>query len=166
MDAVVLMEAEGVQYGLELKPKPDARQKAKFAEWINIALQNTREQRPGIDLNDAIYFMSMLESGADLLDLEKELEYAIEKNKEVQQQQSAAMIQQQAQANIQAQQAKDQSAAQLMQVEGQQKMQEEAMRGNVKDSLLTKEYNWEFLKRLQDAANAEKGLETTKTSNK
>ena len=68
MSAMLLMESEGVQYGISLKPKPDQKQKMRFENWINIALQNTREQRPGIDLNDAIYFMSMLENGADLLD--------------------------------------------------------------------------------------------------
>ena len=160
MEAVILMEAEGVQYGIDLKPKPDAKQKARFENWINIALQNTREQRPGIDLNDAIYFMSMLENGADLLDLEKQLEYAIEKNKQLAIQQQQQSVQQQTQLNMQAQQAKDQSDLGKINAESQGKMQEEALRGNVKDSLLTKEFNMKFLEQLKQAADAEAGIMT------
>jgi hypothetical protein len=158
MEAIRLMENEGVQYGIDLKPRPDGKQKARFENWINIALQNTREQRPGIDLNDAIYFMSQLENGADLLDLEKQLEYAIEKNKQEAQQNSQMAIQQQTQANMMAQQQKDQSALGMIKAEAEAKMAEEQVRGGVKDSLLTKEFNMDFLKRLQDAAHAEQGI--------
>jgi hypothetical protein len=158
MDAIVSMEGEGVQYGCTLKPKPDAKQKAIFENWINIALQNTREQRPGIDLNDAVYFMSQLENGADILELENELRYKIEKNKQAAEKQSQDMIKLQAQTNAQNEQTKTQGAIALSDAQSKGKMQEEAIRGNIKDSLLTKQFNMEFLKQLQDAANAEKGL--------
>jgi len=77
-----------------------------------------------------------------------------------------ANMQAQTEANMQAQQAKDQSAAALMEKEGSMKMQEEALRGNVKDSLLTKEFNMEVLRQLMAGADAEAGLTTTKTSSK
>jgi len=165
MSAVVMMESEGVQYGMTLKPKPDQKQKMRFENWINIALQNTREQRPGIDLNDAIYFMSMLENGADLLDLEKELEYAIEKNKQEAQKQAESNMQVQAEMNAQNEQVKTQGELAKIETTGKTKMAEETMRGNVKDSLLTKQFNMDYLKQLQEAANAEKGL-TVNTSGK
>lgn len=166
MEALVMMESEGVQYGIDLKPKPDAKQKARFENWINIALQNTREQRPGIDLNDAIYFMSQLENGADLLDLEKQLEYAIEKNKQVMQKQTIDNMQAQSQANIQAQQAKDQSELGKIKAEAEAKMAEEQIRGQVKDSLLTKQFNYKFLEQLKQAADAEQGITTQNISSK
>jgi hypothetical protein len=45
------------------------------------------------------------------------------------------------------------------------KAQEEALRGNIKDSLLTKEYNMQFLQSLREAADAEQGI-TSNTSGK
>jgi hypothetical protein len=164
MDALVMMEAEGVQYGIDLKPKPDGKQKMRFENWINIALQNTREQRPGIDLNDAIYFMSQLENGADLLDLEKQLEYAIEKNKQEAQKQAETNMQVQAQANAQAEQSKVQGEMMKDANVSKGKKEEEIIRGQVKDSLLTKQFNMDILKQLQEAANAEKGLTVQTTS--
>jgi hypothetical protein len=161
-----MMESEGVQYGIDLKPKPDAKQKARFENWVNIALQNTREQRPGAELPDAMYFMTQLENGADIYDLIAQLSYVIEKAKQEMQKQTIDNMQAQSQANMQAQQAKDQSAAALMEKEGSMKMQEEALRGNVKDSLLTKEFNMEVLRQLMAGADAESGLTTTKTSSK
>lgn len=166
IEALVLMEGEGVQYGIDLRPRPDQMQRATFRQWIQVALQNTREQRPGIDLNDAIYFESKLNNGADLNELEKELEYAIEKNKQEAQQNSQMMIQQQAQANAQAEQSKAQGQMAIDQNVSQGKMQEESVRGNVKDSLLTKQFNMDFLKSLQEAANAEKGILVTKPNGK
>jgi hypothetical protein len=55
MEALRLMEYEHVQYGMSLKAKPDMQMKARFVEWCNIALQNVREQRPGVDLPDVMY---------------------------------------------------------------------------------------------------------------
>jgi hypothetical protein len=166
MQALVLMEAEGVQYGIDLKPKPDGKQKARFENWINIALQNVREQRPGIDLPDAIYFMSMLENGADLLDLEKQLQYIIEKNKQEAAQQSERMIQAQGEQNMAAQKQKSEEEAGKIQLQGQVSMQEEQVRGQVKDSLLTKEFNMRFLEQLKASADAEEGIQVTNTSRK
>jgi hypothetical protein len=165
LDALVMMEGEGVQYGIDLRPRPDQAQRATFRQWIQVALQNTREQRPGIDLNDAIYFESKLNNGADLNDLEKELEYAIDKNKQEAQQNSQMMIQQQAQANAQAEQSKAQGQMAIDNNLSEGKIKEEAMRGNVKDSLLTKEYNMKFLEQLKAAADAENGI-TTNTGGK
>jgi hypothetical protein len=166
IDALVMMEGEGVQYGIDMRPRPDQAQRATFRQWIQVALQNTREQRPGIDLNDAIYFESKLNNGADLNELEKELEYAIEKNKQEAQQNSQMMIQQQAQANAQAEQSKAQGQMAIDKNVSKGKISEEAVRGNVKDSLLTKQYNFEFLKMLQEAADAENGIVKVKPNGK
>jgi len=81
-----------VQYGLTLRAKPDSKAKAIFAKWIELALQNTREQRPGIEIPDAIYFNSRLENGADIMELEEEMRYTIEKNKQDAERQQMAVI--------------------------------------------------------------------------
>jgi hypothetical protein len=158
IEAMRLMESDGVLYGLTLNPKPDAIQKARFENWINIALQNTREERPGIDLNDAIYFMSRLENGADINELEKELEYAIEKNKQEAQRNSQMMIQQQAQANAQAEQSKVQGEMALRQAESEGKAKEEIVRGEVKARITRMEQNYQFLQQLHEAKLVEEGL--------
>ncbi len=158
MEALRLIEAEGVQYGLSLKAKPDMKQKMRFENWINIALQNTREQRPGIDLNDAIWFMSQLENGADLLDLEKQLEYAIEKNKQEAQQQAEKNMQVQGQVNAQNEQLKAQAEQARIQAESQGKISEEIVRGKVKANQTKLEGNIKLLEDARLAMEQESGL--------
>ena len=158
MEALRLMESEGVQYGLSLKAKPDMKQKMRFENWINIALQNTREQRPGIDLNDAIWFMSQLENGADLMDLEKQLEYAIEKNKQEAEAQAQRMIEAQGQQNAQNEQMKAQAVQAQIQAENQAKMQEEIVRGKVKANQTKLEGNLALLEATRLAMEAEQGI--------
>lgn len=160
MEAIKLMEADSPKYGMTLKPRPDARAKMRFEKWIDIALANTREQRPGIELNDAIYFMSQLENGVDLLDLEKQLEYTIEKNKQEAQAQAEKMIQLQGQTNMQNEQAKMQSELTKIKAQAEASMAEEKVRGMVKDQIMTKEKNYEWLRDLQQAADEEDGILT------
>lgn len=146
MEALRLMENESVQYGLTLRAKPDSKAKAIFAKWIELALQNTREQRPGIEIPDAIYFNSRLENGADIMELEEEMRYTIEKNKQDAERQQMAVIEAQGQQNMQAKQADHQAALQLQQADAQAKQQEEALRGQIKAVLMQKESNLNLLK--------------------
>jgi hypothetical protein len=146
MEALRLMENESVQYGLTLRAKPDSKAKAIFAKWIELALQNTREQRPGIEIPDAIYFNSRLENGADIMELEEEMRYTIEKNKQEGERQQMAVIEAQGQQNMQAKQADAQAAMQLQQADAQAKQQEEALRGQIKAVLMQKESNLNLLK--------------------
>lgn len=163
MSAMLLMENEAIQYGITLKPKPDAKLKADFREWIAIALQNTREQRPGADLPDAMYFMTQLEQGADMYDLVEQLSYVINKAKQEAQAMTERNMQVQAQMNAQAEQSKVQGEIAKNDSLAEGKMREEALRGNIKDSLLTKQYNYKFLESLKQAADAEQGLTTSNT---
>jgi len=158
MEALRLMESEGVQYGLSLKAKPDMKQKMRFEKWIDIALQNSREQRPGIDLNDAVSFMSRLENGADLQDLEKQLEYAIEKNKQEAEAQSQRMIEAQGQQNAQNEQVKAQAEQARIEAEGKAKINEEITRGAVKKKQSILEGNLRLLEEARRAAEAEAGI--------
>ncbi len=158
MESLRIMESEGVQYGLSLKAKPDMKQKMRFEKWIDIALQNTREQRPGIDLNDAIYFMSQLENGADLLDLEKQLEYAIEKNKQEAQAQVERNMQVQGQVNAQNEQMKMQGELAKIKAEAEAKIAEESLRGQIKMGQTKLEGNLALLEAVRQGMEAEQGL--------
>jgi hypothetical protein len=152
------MESEGVQYGLSLKARPDRKAKLRFENWINIALQNTREQRPGIDLNDAIFFMSQLENGVDISELEKQLQYTIDKNKEEAAAQSEQMIASQGEQQRQTDAQKAQIEAQKMQLEQDGKIKEELIRGKIKETDTNKQIAADLYKSLREEVAAEGGI--------
>jgi len=161
MEAMKKKEGDNVQYGLGLRAKPDEKMKQVFREHLALALQNTRENRPGIDVNDSIHFLNQLDAGADIQDLEDQLIYTIEKNKKEAQANSERAIQAQAQANMQAEQAKVQGELAKIQAEAKAKVGEEIVRGQVKDKILTKEKNYELLEGLRVSADEEEGLLNT-----
>lgn len=161
MEALVRMEADGVQYGLSLKARPDRVAKATFMKWIELALQNTREQRPGIDLNDAIYFKSQLDNGADISELEQQLGYAILKNKEESQANSEKMIQMQGDQQRQTDAQKAQVEIEKIKAEAQAKMAEEALRGQIKSDLFDKEMVGQLYANMRESADAEDGINTS-----
>jgi hypothetical protein len=158
MEAIVRMESEGVQYGLSLKAKPDRKAKLKFEQWIQLALQNTREQRPGIDLNDAIFFSSQLENGADISELEKQLQYTIDKNKEEAAAQSEQMIQSQGDQQRQTDAQKAQIEKDRIMLEGEISMKEEMIRGKIKESETNKQIAADLYKSLREEESAERGI--------
>ncbi len=158
MEAIVRMESEGVQYGLSLKARPDRKAKMRFENWINIALQNTREQRPGIDLNDAIFFMSQLENGVDISELEKQLQYTIDKNKEEAAAQSEQMIASQGEQQRQTDAQKAQLEAQKIQIEQEGKIKEELIRGQIKQTETNKQIAADLYKSLREEVAAEDGV--------
>ncbi len=161
MDTLVMMESEGVQYGLSLKAKPDRRAKLRFENWVNLALQNTREQRPGIDLNDAIFFMSQLENGADISELEKQLQYTIDKNKQEAAAQSEQMIASQGEQQRQTDAQKAQIEMAKLQMEQEGKIKEELIRGDIKNQQMNKEIVRDVYASLVESANAENGINTS-----
>lgn len=163
MDALKLMESEGVQYGLSLKAKPDKGLRAKIDIWIEKALQNVREQRPGIEIPDAIFFSSQLDRGADINDIEDQLRYIINKYKEEADAQAEKNMRIQGEVNAQNEQVKQQGIIEQTKADAEAKMAEEALRGDIKDSLLTKENNIKFLQLLMAGADAEDGLTTNKS---
>jgi hypothetical protein len=160
MDALVLMEGSGVEYGLSLKAKPDAQQKMEFVKWIDLALQNVREQRPGIELPDAMFFKSQLDRGVDMNDLIDQMRYVIEKNKQEAQAESERMIQAQGEQNAQNEQAKAEAELAKIQAEGEVDMKEEVLRGQIKAQQKNMDIIAELYKELREAANAEDGLLT------
>jgi hypothetical protein len=161
MEALVRMEYDGVQYGLSLKAKPDRIAKKKFERWIEIALQNTREQRPGIELPDAIRFSNLLENGADITELEQQLGYAIVKNKEEAQANSEKMIQMQGDQQRQTDAQKAQVELEKIKAQAEADIAEEQIRGQIKDKLANKEIIRDLYAEIREAANAEAGLDTS-----
>lgn len=160
MEAMKKKEGDNVQYGLSLRAKPDDKMKGVFKEHLALALQNTRENRPGIDVNDSIHFLNQLDAGADIQDLEDQLRYTIEKNKKEAQANAERAVQSQAQANAQAEQIKTQGRLAEIQAEAKAKAGEEIIRGQVKDKILTKEKNYELLEGLRISADEEEGILT------
>jgi len=80
------------------------------------------------------------------MELEEEMRYTIEKNKQDAERQQMAVIEAQGQQNMQAKQADHQAAMQLQQADAQAKQQEEALRGQIKAVLMQKESNLNLLK--------------------
>jgi hypothetical protein len=152
MEALRLMEAEGVQYGMTLRAKPDAKMRAKFTEWCALALQNVREQRPGVDLPDVMYFETALERGEDLYDLIDQMRYIIEKNKQEAQQQQERNMQVQGEVNAQNEQVKAQAQMALDNNMAKGKIEEEIVRGKIKLDQTKLEGNLKLLE-------AEQGLQ-------
>lgn len=161
METLVRMEGSGVQYGLSLKSRPDRIAKATFQKWIDIALQNTREQRPGIELHDAIRFKSLLDNGADIGELEQQLGYTIVKNKEEAQANSEKMIGLQGEENRKSEQEKIQGELVKIKAEAEAKIAEEQQRGVIKDRQANKEIIRDLYAELREAANAEDGINTS-----
>ena len=158
MEALRLMESEGVQYGLSLKAKPDMAMKARFVEWCNIALQNIREQRPGVELPDVMYFETALNRGEDMYDLINQMRYVIEKNKQEAQAQSERNMQVQGEINAQNEQVKAQAEQARIEAEGKAKINEEIVRGKVKGNQSKLEGNLRLLEEARRAAEAEAGI--------
>lgn len=159
LELMRMMEAEGVQYGMTLRAKPDQRLRNKFTEWCALALQNVREQRPGVDLPDVMYFETALERGEDLYDLIDQMRYIIEKNKIEAQAQQERNMQVQGQINAQNEQMKVQGEMAKIQEEGKVKMNEEIIRGKIKNEQTKLEGNLKLMEDLRLAMEAEAGLQ-------
>ena len=135
--------------------------KRRRLKWIEIALANTREQRPGIELPDAIRFKNLLDNGADIGDLEQQLGYTIVKNKEEAQANSEKAMQIQGEENRKSQEEKIQGELAKLQAEGDLKMKEEMIRGQIKDRQSNKEIVRDLYAELREASNAEDGIQTS-----
>jgi hypothetical protein len=70
------------------------------------------------------------------------------------------MIQLQGQTNAQNEQVKMQGELAKIKAQAEAKMAEEKVRGAVKDQIMTKEKNYEWLRDLQQAADEEDGILT------
>jgi len=155
IDALKLMEAEGVQYGLTPRARPDGGVKMRYEKWLSDAMQNVREQRPGADLPDVMHLWRQLDTGGDVDELIDQLRYVIEKNKQEAQAQAEKMIEKQGQVNAQNEQTKVQGALATIKAQAEADMAEEKLRGVVKDQLMTKEKNYQWLSDMRQAADEE-----------
>lgn len=161
IDALKLMEGNGVQYGLILKPKPDSVIKAQFYKWIEVALQDTRDGNTGLYTSDGIYFTTRLEGGEDIMDLMRQMRYTIKKNREEKSQQDAQAQQQNIEGQMAVQQQKHQQEMEKLQAEGQQSVGEELVRGKIKENQMRQEMVRDVYAQLREAADAESGINTS-----
>jgi hypothetical protein len=161
MEALVRMEAEDVQYGLSLKARPDRKARLRFDKWVDIALQNTREQRPGINVNDAMRFSQLLDAGVDLDEVIKMFDYVVTKNGEqaIKDRNESMQIQGDEQRKTDAQKAQVELAK--IKAEGDMKFNEEMLRGKIKDQQSNKEMVRDLYAELREASNAEDGIQTS-----
>jgi hypothetical protein len=93
------------------------------------------------------------------MDLEAQLEYAIEKNKQEAAQQSQKMIEAQGQQNMQNEQVKAQVEQARIQEEAKAKINEEIIRGKVKANQTKLEGNLALLEATRQAMEVEQGLQ-------
>jgi hypothetical protein len=158
MEALVRMESEGVQYGLSLKARPDRKSRIRFDKWVDIALQNTREQRPGINVNDAMRFSQLLDAGADLDEVIKMFDYVVVKNGEqaVNDRNQSMQVQGEEQRKTDAQKAQIELAK--IKAEGDQKFNEEMLRAKIKESETNKQIAADLYKSLREEEAAERGI--------
>jgi len=161
MEALVRMSAEGTQYGLKLKARPDRKARLRFEKWIDIALQNTREQRPGINVNEAMKFGALMDAGVDMDELVQMFDYAVIKNGEQAQANSEKMIKLQGETNAQNEKIKIEGELAKIKEEGDKKANEEMIRIAGKEKLLNKEMIRDLYAELREAANAEAGIDTS-----
>jgi len=158
MQGILRMKDTNVQYGLSLKSRPDREAVLTFVKWIDIALQNTTEQRPGIDLNDAIFLKSQLDNGVDINELEKQLGYIILKNKEQSQANSERMMQVQAEENRKTEEAKMQGELMKIRAQAEASIAEEQIRGQIKERESNKQITADLYKSMREEAAAEAGI--------
>jgi hypothetical protein len=74
-------EKDGAQYGISMKAKPDQLFKQNMAKNINIALQNGRDGKAGVDLPEAMLLEEQLLRGEDITQLRQNLTYLISRHK-------------------------------------------------------------------------------------
>ncbi len=158
MEAIVRMEAEGVQYGLSLKARPDRKARLRFDKWVDIALQNTREQRPGINVNDAMRFSQLLDAGVDLDEVIKMFDYIVIKNGEqaIKDRNESMQIQGEEQRKTDFQKA--QIELEKIKAEGDIKFKEELLRGQIKQTETNKQIAADLYKSLREEVAAEDGI--------
>jgi len=161
MEALVRMSAEGTQYGLKLKARPDRKARLRFEKWVDIALQNTREQRPGINVNEAMKFGALMDAGVDMNELIQMFDYAVIKNGEQTQANSEKMIKLQGETNAQNEQVKIQGELAKIKAGAEAKIVEEEKRGEIKDRQSNKEMVRDLMAQVNEAANAEEGINTS-----
>jgi hypothetical protein len=161
MEALVRMSSEGTQFGLRLKARPDRKARLRFEKWIDIALQNTREQRPGININEAMKFAMLMDAGVDMDELIMMFDYAVIKNgeKAIADRNQALQIQGEEQRKTDAQ--KGQQVLDEIKAKGEIAMMEEDLRGKIKDRQANKEIVRDLYAEIREAANAEAGLNTS-----
>jgi hypothetical protein len=161
MEALVRMASEGTQYGLKLKARPDRKAKLRFEKWVEMALQNTREQRPGINVNEAMKFGALMDAGVDMDELIQMFDYAVIKNGEQAQANSERMIAAQGEQQRQTDGQKGQLELAKIKAEAEAKIAEETVRGQVKDRQMNKEIVRDVYSSLVEASNAEEGINTS-----
>ena len=150
---MAMAEQNDVKYGIMLRARPDDKQRATIVRYMELAIQQGTITPP-----EAMYFTERIDSGADIIEVRQEIDYAIKKNIENQQKMQQANIDRQNQGLMQQQQMKDQNQAQLINLESQGKIAEENTRAMSKARIARMTENYKLLSDTQKEAMAENGI--------
>jgi len=107
-------EKSSVMYGIKMEAKPDQLFKQSMSKYIQIALQNGRDGKAGVDLPEAMLLEERLLRGEDITQLRQDLAFFLARSKKQQEQKERENIQLQ-----------NQGLQQLEAMKGQQKQQEQ-----------------------------------------
>jgi hypothetical protein len=66
IERLISAERSMVDYGMTFQPRPTEQERAEMKQSVNLALQNRREGRPGIDLQTKMYIDEQINSGVNL----------------------------------------------------------------------------------------------------
>ena len=150
--AMIMAEGNGVKYGIFLKARPNEQMLQELKAYMMAAIE-----QGNLPLTEGLYFAERLAAGEDLVEIRQQIGYAVEKEQQRKAQEQIANIEAQNQGLQQLEQMKQQGEAGLQQM----KMQEEVIRGQIKQSLLKAEKNYELMDKLYDLAAQEEGLTPT-----
>ena len=152
--ALVMAENSGVKYGIMLKERPSEARRQEVKMYLNSAVEQGL-----LPVTEAMFFSERLDMGEDIIEIRQQIAYTIQKENERKSQEQMANIQAQNEGLQQLEQQKAQNALQLLSAEGQVKTQEEVVRGQIKDSLLRKERNYDLMKDLLTLSAQEDGVQ-------
>jgi hypothetical protein len=150
---LMLAEHNGVQYGISLKPKPTDALKAQYMKYLELEVT-----KGVLSSAQGMYFVERMESGADMIDLRQEIDYAIEKATERKQQEALMTIQEQNKGNMELEQQKGQNEQAKIGAEAQAKIAEEVARGEIKMRLEKLQGNRDLVNRLMEDVAREKEM--------
>lgn len=155
--SMVMAEHDGVQYGMELRPKPTEGRILDLKRYMELGI------RVGdITPVEAMFFSERIEAGSDLIEIRQQIAYAVKKNQERKQAEAQANIDRQSQNLAQLEQVKSQNKQNEIMLEGKVKTQEEAVRIMGKKANALLENNFLLYQKLYEDMIEEEGLRINK----
>lgn len=152
--AMIMAESSGTQYGIMLRARPDEAQKLSVKKYLELEVT-----KGTLSSADAMYFEERILTGADISEIRQELSYAIEKNKEKEQENKMAAVTEQNKGLQELEQQKAQNLAKQSFLETKGKILEEQNRSKEHMKQLKVQGNIDFIKMMKESMDKEKEVE-------